>query len=299
MIIQRLSAAAFRFLSFVGRPFGGVRPRRIYSWLARRAFTAPHFNWVRNRWGHELFLSPYYFLDRAIIFGGTYSADVHLLFERIIRPGMVCMDIGANIGEMSLHLAKLVGPDGAVYAFEPVVPLFDRLKLNVERNGLDGIVRCFKLAVSNKSGYLPLRYADSSKENQGMASLVDDVPSVLNLCDETRTVTLDDFIREHELDRIDFIKADIQGAEVYMLEGGSTCFGNLCPDVLMEIAPSCLKKIGKTAHDLMAQVNSYGYDTFTIKKGRIKQRIGISEELQTDRGTNVFCTTKAEHRSSN
>jgi FkbM family methyltransferase len=292
MITQKICAAAFTFLSFLGRPFGGVRPRRIYNWLAKRAYPAPQFKWVRNRWGHELFLSPYYFLDRHIIFAGTYSLDLHQLLERIVTPGMVCLDLGANIGEFTLHLAKLVTPSGKVYAFEPIESNFARLVSNVGHNHLDKVVKCLQLAVSNKTGCSSIKHAELVNENQGLASLVDDEPSVINLCADVETITLDDFRRQYKLDHIDVIKCDIQGAEIYMLEGGSKVFSELSPDILMEVSPTILSKMGKSPDDLFGMAQGYGYDVFAVQSGG-----RISEITPVTHYTDVFCTKSAKERT--
>ena len=75
---RRLAAAAarplFRAACAVGRPFGGIRPRRIYDWLGRLAHPVAEFDWRRNRWGDELYLSPHYHIDRNILIFGTYDA---------------------------------------------------------------------------------------------------------------------------------------------------------------------------------------------------------------------------------
>jgi hypothetical protein len=102
----------YEIACIIGRPIGGIRPRRIYDILGRRIFTKPEFAWHRNRWGDELFLSPYYDIDRQILIFGTYDPDLHAIIEHLVKPGMICCDIGANIGEVALHLAHRVQPGG-------------------------------------------------------------------------------------------------------------------------------------------------------------------------------------------
>jgi FkbM family methyltransferase len=239
-----------------------------------------------------LHLSPYYFGDRAIISTGTYSLDIHLMIENKVKPGMVCMDVGANIGEISLHLAKMVGEKGRVYAFEPIKTNFDRLVANVRRNNLDATVECFMSAVSNRTGRFPIKYADVLQENQGMASLVDEVSAVLTRSGFVESTTLDEFIKAYDVRRVDFIKADIQGAEILMLEGGAQCLAEFHPDMLIEVSPNCLESAGKTPYDLISALEAYGYDVFTFRKGRRERRISTLSLGDTAMGNDVYCTVK-------
>lgn len=63
----------------------------------------------------------------AILLDGTYDPVMHRVIERRISPGMVCMDVGTKLGEVALHMARRTGAAGAVYAFEPVPHVYQRL----------------------------------------------------------------------------------------------------------------------------------------------------------------------------
>jgi hypothetical protein len=146
---------------------------------------------------------------------------------------------------------------------------------------------CFQLAVSNETGHSSIKYADISKENQGMASLVDNEPTVLNLCAEVETVSLDDFAARHGIGRIDVIKCDIQGAEPYMLEGGKHVFTHMSPDIVMEVSPKCLRGAGKTTTDLLRLVKDYRYQVLAIGRG------GKLSDVRLPFKGDVFCTKRA------
>lgn len=295
MYMKYFNEAAFNILVALGRPFGGIRPRRIYHWLARGAHDSPSFSWIRDKWGNELFLSPYYLIDREIIFAGTYDLNLNLILEKLVKPGMICIDIGANIGEVSLHLGKLTSPHGRIYAIEAVRSVFGRLRENVTQNRLDGVVSCYNVAISKEKGTTTIKYADSSKENQGMGSLVDDELSVINKCGTVHTISIDEFLEEHNVEKIDLVKVDIQGAEPYLLEGGRRCFKTIGPDILMEVSSSLLQKTGKTPADLLAMIEDYGYKSFVVKRGRIKASIDsrtVSPLIEAD---NIFCTKTDAH----
>ena len=153
--MSRLHQVAFRLLAWLGAPLGGIRPRRIYHWLAERAYAEPpsdagEFRWHRDRWGHRFLLHPYYHLDRQIIAFGSYEPDALRLMHSRLEPGMVCLDVGANLGEITVNMAACVQPGGQVHAFEPVPEVAGRLRQHVAANGLDDVVQIHPVALSNE-----------------------------------------------------------------------------------------------------------------------------------------------------
>ncbi len=102
-------------------------------------------------------LSPYFWIDRDIIALGCYDPVQHGAIDRLVGPGMTVLDIGANIGDVTLHLAHRVGVGGRVVAFEPVPGVRDRLSEHVGVNGLDAIVSVRSEALRRRQRFGPLR----------------------------------------------------------------------------------------------------------------------------------------------
>jgi FkbM family methyltransferase len=283
----------------IGRPFGGVRPHRITYWLWRRAFTAADFSesdygWWRDRWGSELWLNPRYHLDFTIIAFRYYDKALHRYIDRMVGPGMTCFDIGANIGAVSTHLARTVGAAGHVHAFEPVPALRVRLQKNLARNDCDRIVSVHPLALSNATGEARLAVAAVDADNQGLASLVAAGTDRLTGMLTVQTVTLDDFVAERRIDRIDFMKIDIQGAEILLLEGGRRTLAELRPDLIVEVSPADMAGIGKTSRDLLRALEGCGYQIHELRSdGTPGPRIDVSAVPPDFDRENIFCTMKA------
>src|SRR5687768_6709083 len=249
---------------YAGRSFGGFRPHRITYWLWRRAFTSADFSesgfgWWRDRWGSELWLHPRYHLDFTIIAFGYYDKALHRYIDRSIRPGMTCLDIGGNIGAVATHLGRKVGPSGRVHVFEPVPGLRERLKKNLARNRVDSVVNVHPLALSNETGEARLAIAGVDADNQGLASLVATTNDRLTATLTVPTMTLDEFATAQDFTRIDFVKMDIQGAEILLLEGGQRTLRTLRPDLILEVSPQDMAGIGKTSRDLLAAIAECGY----------------------------------------
>jgi FkbM family methyltransferase len=287
-LTQALLQSLFRLMCVVGRPIGGIHPRRLYCWVARHAFPRPEFRWYRNRWGSELWLSPYYYLDRNIIALGSYDSALHNFIERHVKPGSVCMDVGANLGEVTLHLATRVGSEGKVYAFEPVAGVHDRLSRHVERNGAGEVVETFRMALSNRTGAGTIHHADSLADNQGIGSLVT-VNVDLTNTQEVALVTLDEFVERRGIRRLDFMKIDIQGAEPLLLEGGRKTFATLSPDLLIEVAPRELQSAGRDSRDLCVMLEELGYRLYRLNGHGIGTRIDALTVSPKFEANNVLC----------
>lgn len=288
---QHLFRLAYGAASIVGRPFGGIRPRRIYDLLGRRAFPRPQWAWRQNRWGDELLLSPSFHIDRNIILFGTYDLPLHRALERLVAPGMVCLDVGANLGEMSLHMARLTGASGAVYAFEPVPHVFERLQAHIERNRAGDIVHAIPLALSDSTGTREIAFAGEGADNQGLASIVQLRRPEISERATIETITLDEFVHRQGIGRLDLVKADIQGAEIQMLTGGAATLRAFGPDLLTEISPDDLAGSGATSRDLCALIESFGYRIHLLKSdGAPGRRIEAATVLPNFAATNVFCS---------
>lgn len=289
---SRLYAVLFELLCILGRPFGGVRPRRIYGWLARRAFAAPAFRWYRDRWGSELYLSPFYDIDRHIIAFGTYEPALHELLEHIVGPGMVCLDVGANLGEVALHMARKAGPSGRVLAFEPIPPVRARLAQHVERNDLSGIVSVEPIALAAGPGTVTMSFATEAVRNQGMGSMVrvDNDDTLLRA--EVATQALDGLVAARGLERVDIIKIDVQGAEPLVIAGAKATLSRFAPDLLMEVSPADLCFMGTDSRALCASVEAEGYALFELTARGALRPVRAADVAPDFAADTLYCTKK-------
>lgn len=283
----------YKALCYLGKPFGGIRPIVLYDILGRLANETPEYQWFRNRYGSELWLSPFYHIDRRILIFGAYDLDMHSVIDSKVKTGMTCFDIGANLGEVALHLASKVGPSGKVYAFEPVKGVYERLTLHVKHNNVNQIVETHQIALSNRSGIAEIGFADSLEDNQGLGSLVNQSNKHVTLHAEVLTMTIDEFVEQHRIRQIHFMKMDVQGAEMFILEGGKYTFSTLSPDLLLEVSPEDLRGVSKTSLDLLRAIEAYGYTINEIKNGKVGPVLDISKEGPSFAASNVFCTKQS------
>ncbi len=191
-------------------------------------------------------------IPRFLFYVGYYERWETRWLEGAVQPGWTVLDIGAHIGYYSLLCAKGVGPTGSVYAFEPRPSTFAQLRRNVELNpGLNVYPQA--MAVSERAERLGLSEADSANTGtsyiSGKGSADSGVPAT----------TLDEFVREHALTRVDFIKADVEGHEVKVLAGAAQTLDRFRPRVMIELSPDALQRFGDTSESVIESLRSRGY----------------------------------------
>lgn len=160
---------------------------------------------------------------------GDYEAATVALIERIVEPGMVCVDCGAHMGYFTLLMAKLVGEGGQVYAFEAYPENADLVRANIELNGFENRANVDNMCVSDGSKAYEALYpgrASSSAEWNIMGHDVDGQETAAQMVVPAKA--LDDCFPP--VCKIDFIKMDIEGAEGKALAGMRR--------ILMECRPS-------------------------------------------------------------
>lgn len=151
---------------------------------------------------------------RRLKAGGEREPELLHILRREIEEGMVCMDLGANIGYVTLLMAERVGPRGRVYAIEPDPANVEVLKMNVVLNGYTGRVDVFQMAISNRNKKMNF-YVGRSSNLGGMAETGNTRKGAKPV--KVKAVTLTEFCRKRDVPQL--IKMDIEGHEVEVLEG--------------------------------------------------------------------------------
>lgn len=222
--------------------------------------------------GHKIFINskdtgiaPYLLMNK------TFAADEVLLLNKILKPNMVFVDIGANVGYFSLIAAKLVGDQGQVYAFEPDPENFKLLEKNIKVNNYKNIIAINK-AISNKSGKARLYLEPDNLCGHSL------VAKNGNKFVEVETIILDEFLKNK---KIDVIKIDVEGFEPAAFEGmKNTIKNNDKISMITEFYPEAIKKAGyspeKYKNDLIGmgfKLNEFGegkklINIFCVKSGQ-------------------------------
>lgn len=198
---------------------------------------------------------------------GFYEKYETDLFKKIVKNGMVVVDIGANIGYYTLIAAELVGKNGKVFAFEPEPQNYALLVRNIEVNGYKNVVPVQK-AVSDKVGTTRLYLSPDG--NTGWHRIYDSHNGWDSI--EIETVTLDEFFKDKE-GEIDIIKMDVEGAELTILQGMSQILKrNDSLKIFTEFSPTLLEKFGSSPEEYLNQLINHGFKIYGVdeRKEQIK-----------------------------
>jgi FkbM family methyltransferase len=140
-----------------------------------------------------------------------------------VRPGEVFCDVGANVGLYTLLAARMVGPTGLVYAFEPHVVNLRSLLHNVSTNGLADRVKVLSLALNDTEGFLDFNYqswmAGSSMSQLGGSRDADGKPFVPVASEYKYACSLDFLVRGGHVRPPHHVKIDVDGNELIVLRG--------------------------------------------------------------------------------
>jgi len=202
-------------------------------------------------------------LAPILVSRGIYDKQMTEVIKGIITPGMVCLDIGANIGYFTLIMARLAGEEGNVFAFEPEPHNFDLLVKNIAINGYGNITAVPK-AISNKNGKAELfldgtSFGSHSLSRQNVSNIRQDIT-------EVEVQTLDSFFRNYT-GKVDFVKVDAEGAELAVLEGmGNLINKNKELIIITEFFPHGLRGSGSPPEEFLNSLLQYGFKLCDISE---------------------------------
>ena len=203
----------------------------------------------------------------APMYFGSYSLLVVNAMRRILRPGGVFVDVGANIGYLSAVAADLVGPTGQVHAFEPVPEYFEKLRRLAALNPQYSI-QLNACAAGEAFGAQQIYVA----REPGQSTLVPSYKSDAEIA-SSRTVAvvrLDAYLAERKIARVNLIKIDAEGFELPILQGTRRYLETQPhrPMIICEIAPRAYPLIGRQISELRDFMASYGYTARDLADGK-------------------------------
>lgn len=199
-----------------------------------------------------------------------YENEINLL-PLFIRPGDVCIDIGANFGQYTYPLSKLVGPTGKVFGFEPVKYTFEILKNIVRKLKLTN-VEIQNVALSDKSGEaeIIIPVDDLGMRNIGGSYLSSRTESKKGKRETVEVTTLDELMLGLPLpNKITFIKCDVEGAELMVFRGGKDFLSKFHPTILCEIEERHINRYGYSPEELIDFLKNFGYEVFSFVSGKL------------------------------
>ncbi|MEP4379631.1 MAG: FkbM family methyltransferase [Alphaproteobacteria bacterium] len=210
--------------------------------------------------GFQLYLDPR--STSAPLLGKGFNKKEAAYARTCLQPGDMAVDVGANIGFFAALFGTLVGPDGKVFAFEPVPANIAILKRNIGLNNLDNVViepsACGEtnaVAAMQVEGNLSTARMETRGENtDGGSSGIAVVTIDSVLAGDPRPVR--------------FMKIDIEGFELFALRGADETLAR-SPDIelLVEYSESAFAQFGYSGADLIAHLAEHGFHAIDLRRG--------------------------------
>lgn len=188
----------------------------------------------------------------------------------------LAIDVGANIGFFTVALSSL--GYSQVHSFEPIPQTFEVLKSNIINNGLSEGVFLNRLAIGDLKGTIDFEVFDKSPAiNRMIPSNGKEYRS--RKVQRVPTLTLDEYCARHNINKIDFLKIDVEGMEPLVIEGAKDIFKKRqASKILLEICPANLNNAGFSLTEIYAMMLDIGYHPHRLtNRGEVGKYLSLSE----------------------
>ena len=220
-----------------------------------------------------------------------YEKDESDMIENLICFGSEkknFFDIGANIGWYSIMVAKS-NRNVLVHSFEPIPKTYQSLVKNVDLNSLPNI-STHNFGFSDKSGEFDFYYYPEGSGNASSANVTGRSDTEVVKC---KVKTLDEYINKSN-EQIDFIKCDVEGAELLVFKGGIDAIINSKPIVFSEILRKWSEKFNYNPNEIFELFHKLGYLSFTVNGVFLERFYKMDESTQE---TNFFFLHLKKHNN--
>ena len=222
---------------------------------------------------------------------GSYEQeemDMSLALLNMLDDESVIFDVGANLGWYTLNILKDV-PSRKVYSFEPIEETYCKLKKNLEINKVKND-NAFNIGLYKENKTMDFFYDIIASGASSLADLRKLETTKKVLCELRR---MDDFIKEHDINHLDFIKCDVEGSELLVYEGASDSINRFKPIVFSEMLRKWSAKFEYHPNDIIKLFKNWGYQCFIMDSGKLKNIYLVDENTIE---TNYFFLHTEKHR---
>src|SRR3984893_18651282 len=195
------------------------------------------------------------------------------LVSRILRPGMVMLDIGAYIGQFTLVSSRATNDEIRIFSFEPTPGVFRQLCRNIQANKC-AHVTCIQAALSDRSGRAKFYFYPESHDQNSLRALASSDATYA----EVSVETIDSIAEQYSIDRMDLVKVDVEGNELSVLKGARRSLTRFRPVLIVEISRH-QRTYGYTGAEVKNFLDEYGYNTFRVEAGTCPPYVFSDDEI--------------------
>lgn len=204
---------------------------------------------------------------------GSYEPEETRVMDLLAADAGTVLDIGANLGWYSIRFAKR-RPDARVYAFEPLPSSYAYLQRNVAANDAGAQVTCFNYGLSDTSGTVEFFISPTAGTNASLRNVAgaQDASRIIGL-----VLTLDQWCTNQAVVP-DFIKCDVEGAELLVFRGGEQTLRTHRPVVFAELLRKWSKPFGYHPNDMLAFFRRLNYRCFAVGSIGVREIAEVTDE---------------------
>lgn len=246
-----------------------VPVRLIYSKileLISRWLDKPFKVKAKTFWGEEMFLIIPEVVSLSIYRYGFHEEDLTKMILEYLKPGTIFFDIGAHFGYFTMLASYIVGEKGMVHSFEPTPNIYEVLIQNIKRkNVITNNCAVFSEETIIRFNDYGLKY--SAFNTFKKARLDESILKNLNpISVKVKTVTLDKYVKMKKC-KPDFIKIDVENAELEVLQGAKDTIKEFHPIISIEVGDFDLND--KHSSECISLLNNYGYQAYEYRNSEI------------------------------
>jgi FkbM family methyltransferase len=286
--------------------------KNLLSYISRQAFIIPGGYYLYKLFSYifpppqkseiKIIETPYKFkikvdisryLGNKIYWRGAHDWNTIFALQKTLSPDSILFDIGANIGEYTLFAASMINDNGHIYSFEPVQKMYEQLQENISLNPhLKNKITPIKKGIGLRKEKLPI-YDDVNTTNDGLFSLHQKNFIEAKIIEEIEIDSLDNIFNTLNINIVHYIKIDVEGNELFVLQGGINTIKKFKTTLMIEISEKNFNAAGYSSKDLLSLLKELDYSIYLIqKRGKLKP-------INNDSDLPAFCNIIAMPKKYN
>ncbi|MBP6885642.1 MAG: FkbM family methyltransferase [Candidatus Pacebacteria bacterium] len=209
--------------------------------------------------GRKFYIDKISLVKRHLFFVDTYEEIESRIIERIVGAGDYALDVGASYGWYTVLMSRLVGDSGKVFAFELVPHIAEECRYNISLNHQSANTVIESVALGESDAVVSYIYSD----DLGLGNL-----NPRGLTDGGRMTSgqgaitaLDKYAEDNGIQKLNFIKCDVDGAEVLFLRGARKTIAKFLPAIIIEASGAHGRS---SCYEIFDELSRYGYSFFSL-----------------------------------
>jgi FkbM family methyltransferase len=207
---------------------------------------------------------------------GNYEPQELAVLSNLAKNAEVIFDVGANVGWYAIQLARAASNPTKIYCFEPVPSTRMKLSHNVQLNRLADRITVFDFGLSDSSGTAQFFLPEASGSVAASAKNLHPGEQVVQLSVQLKT--LDDVVAREQIERIDLIKCDVEGAELAVLRGATRVIERDKPIIFLEMLRKWARQFDYHPNDIIGRLAASGYRCWGIGEHALHEIEAVDDD---------------------